>query len=145
MWNVKAFCCIIWQWWFEGLTAKQCTHKIKSTAGTIRYTRDRLVRALNLYSQLSPCGHPAITDTPIKRTVAKSPAKKKITDVWLKKNSRYYGLSLMRKRVEAPTYTVSAIKGVECNSEAPSSSLALTACWICSWQSRVQILGHACK
>ena len=90
-----------------------------------------MVRALDLYSQLSPCGHPAITDTPITRTVAKSPAKtnyRRLTEI----NSRYYGLSLMRKRVEAPTYTVSAIKGVECNSEAPSSSLALTACWICS-------------
>ena len=40
---------------------------------------------------------------------------------------------------------MSAIKEVECNSEAPSSRLALTACWICSWQSRVQILGHASK
>ena len=30
------------------------------------------------------------------------------------------------------------------NSEAPSSSLALTACWICSRSFRVQILGHAC-
>ena len=27
------------------------------------------------YSQLSPCGHLAITDTPIKRTAAKSPAE----------------------------------------------------------------------
>ena len=27
------------------------------------------------YSQLSPCGHPAITDTPIIRTEAKSQAK----------------------------------------------------------------------
>ena len=32
-----------------------------------------------------------------------------------------------------------------CSSEAPSSSPALTASWICSRQSRVQILGHACK
>ena len=32
-----------------------------------------------------------------------------------------------------------------CNSEAPSSSPALTASWICSQQSRVQILDHACK
>ena len=32
-----------------------------------------------------------------------------------------------------------------CNSEAPSSSPALTASWICSWQFRVQILVNACK
>ena len=131
MWNVKAFCCI-WQWWCEVSTAKQCTHKIKSTTGTVRYTNslknkvdeanfhlwwdskaevwkltivkkegDRLVRVLNLYSQLSPCGHPAITDTPIKRTVAKSPAKtnyRRLTEI----NSRYYGLSLMRTRIRGP-------------------------------------------
>ena len=29
-----------------------------------------------LYSQLSPCEHPAITDTPIIRTAAKSPVKR---------------------------------------------------------------------
>ena len=105
MWNVKVFCCI-WQRWCEVSTAKQCTHKIKSTTCTVRYTNslkkkvdeanfhlwrdskaevwkltiakkagDRLARVLNLYSQLSPCGHPTITDTPIKRTAAKSPAK----------------------------------------------------------------------
>ena len=32
-----------------------------------------------------------------------------------------------------------------CNSEAPSSSPAVTASWICSRQSLVQILGHICK
>ena len=32
-----------------------------------------------------------------------------------------------------------------CNPEALSSSPALTASWICSRWSRVQILGHACK
>ena len=32
-----------------------------------------------------------------------------------------------------------------CNPEAPSSSSALTAYWICSLQSRVQIRDHACK
>ena len=31
------------------------------------------------YSQLSPCGHLAITDTPLIRTAAKSPAK--VTDI----------------------------------------------------------------
>ena len=73
------------------------------------------------------------------------PGKKENYRRLTEKNSRYYALSLMRKRVEAPTYTVSAIKGVECNSEAPSLTPALIAFWICSWQSRVQILGHACK
>ena len=32
-----------------------------------------------------------------------------------------------------------------CNLEALNSSPALTAGWICSLYSRVQILGHACK
>ena len=49
-----------------------------------------------VYSQLSPCGHLAITDTPLIRTAAKSPAK--VTDVWLKQtpaltDSRYYGVT----------------------------------------------------
>ena len=42
-----------------------------------------LCDAVANYSQLSPCGHPAITDTPIIRTAAKSPAQTN-TDVWLK-------------------------------------------------------------
>ena len=53
------------------------------------------------YSQLSPCGHPAITDTPIIRTAAKSPAKinnRRLTEI----NSRYYGLSLMRTLTRGP-------------------------------------------
>ena len=50
----------------------------------------------NVYSQLSPCGHLGITDTPLIRTAAKSPAK--VTEVWLKQtpvitDSRYYGLT----------------------------------------------------
>ena len=48
-----------------------------------------------LYSQLSPCGHLAITDTPIKRTAVKSQEKpnyRRLSEI----NSRYYGLSLMR-------------------------------------------------
>ena len=47
------------------------------------------------YSQLSPCGHLAITNTPIKRTAAKSQEKpnyRRLTEI----NSSYYGLSLMR-------------------------------------------------
>ena len=53
------------------------------------------------YSQLSPCGHPAITDTPIKRTAAKSPAKtnyRRLTEI----NSHYYGLSLIRTLTQGP-------------------------------------------
>ena len=53
------------------------------------------------YSQLSPCGHPAITDTPIIRTAAKSPAKTNyrcLTEI----NSRYYELSLMRTLTRGP-------------------------------------------
>ena len=53
------------------------------------------------YSQLSPCGHPAITNTPIIRTAAKSPAKtscRRLTEI----NSRYYGLSLMRTLTRGP-------------------------------------------
>ena len=47
------------------------------------------------YSQLSPCGHPAITDTPIIRTADKFRAKinyRHLTEI----NSRYYGLLLQR-------------------------------------------------
>ena len=49
----------------------------------------------NAYSQLSPCGHLAITDTPIIWAAAKSPAKinyRRLTEI----NSRYYGISLLR-------------------------------------------------
>ena len=31
------------------------------------------------------------------------------------------------------------------NQAAPSSSSTLATCWICSWSSCVQILGHVCK
>ena len=47
------------------------------------------------YSQLSPCGYPAITDTLIIRTADKFRAKinyRRLTEI----NSRYYGLSLQR-------------------------------------------------
>ena len=63
----------------------------------------RLIEVFNHrnYSQLSPCGHPTITDIPIKRTVAKSQAKtnyRRLTEI----NSRYYGLSLMRTLTRGP-------------------------------------------
>ena len=43
---------------------------------------------------VQPLGHLAIKDTPLLRTVAKSPAK--VTDIWAETNSRYNGLSLLR-------------------------------------------------
>ena len=44
------------------------------------------------YSQLSPCGHPAIRDTPIIRTEAKSQAKTiyRRLAIIIKVNFRYY-------------------------------------------------------
>ena len=54
-----------------------------------------------LYNLFSLCGHSGITDTPIKRTVAKSPAKanyRRLTEI----NSRYYGLSLIRTLTQGP-------------------------------------------
>ena len=54
-----------------------------------------------VFSQLSTCGHPAITDTPIIRTAANSQAKttyRRLTEI----NSRYYGLSLMRTLTQGP-------------------------------------------
>ena len=53
------------------------------------------------YRQLSTCGHHALTDTPIKRTVDKSQAKTKyrrLTDI----NSNYYRLSLKRTVIRGP-------------------------------------------
>ena len=49
-----------------------------------------------MYSQLSPCGHPAITDTPLLRTVCKSPAEttmKCIEITFAITDSRYYGIA----------------------------------------------------
>ena len=66
---------------------------------------------LNMYIQLSPCGHPAITDTPIIRTADKFRSKinyRHLTEI----NSRYYGLQLQKTLTQGPT--VSAIKGVDC-------------------------------
>ena len=62
------------------------------------------------YRQLSPCRHSAITDTPLIRAAAKSPAKinyRRLTGI----NSHFYGLSLMRT---LEVLTVSAIKGCDC-------------------------------
>ena len=54
-----------------------------------------LVKLIFTYCQLSPCGHPAITDTPIIGTAAKSLEKinnRRLTEI----NSCYYRLLLMR-------------------------------------------------
>ena len=54
-----------------------------------------------MYSQPSPCGHHAITDTPIIRTAAEFPAKmnyRRLTEIF----SRYYGLSLLRTLTRSP-------------------------------------------
>ena len=54
-----------------------------------------------VFSQLSTCGHPAITDTPIIRTSAKSRSKinyRHLTEI----NSWYYGLCLMRTLTQDP-------------------------------------------
>ena len=60
---------------------------------------------LTLYSQLSPCGHPVMTDALILRTAAKSPAKinyRCLTEI----NSRYYGLSLTGMTLTRGPYSV---------------------------------------
>ena len=60
-----------------------------------------LFRFSSTYSQLSPCGHLALTDNPIIRTAAKSPAEtnyRRLTKI----NSRYYGLSLLRTCIRGP-------------------------------------------
>ena len=56
---------------------------------------------LQRYSQLFPCGHLAIMDTPIIRTAAKSPAKINYR-CWTEINSRYYGLSLLWTLTHGP-------------------------------------------
>ena len=57
------------------------------------YARTLQIRQVTVYSQLSPCGHFAITDTPIIRTAAKFPVEinyKRLTEI----NACYFGLSL---------------------------------------------------
>ena len=66
------------------------------------------------YSQLSPCDHPAITDTPIIRTAAKSQEKVNYRHLLTDINFRYYGLTLMTTLTRGP-YSVCAIKGVDCS------------------------------
>ena len=62
---------------------------------TYTFPNHATMRGKNHYSQLPPCGHPAITDTPIIRTADKFRAKinyRHLTEI----NSRYYGLSPQR-------------------------------------------------
>ena len=59
------------------------------------FSRSFLLCTAPHYSQLSPCGHPAITDTPIIRTADKFRAKINYRHL-TKINSHYYGLSLQR-------------------------------------------------
>ena len=66
------------------------------------------------YSQLSPCDHPAITDTPIIRTAAKSQEKVNYRHLLTDISFRYYGLTLMTTLTRGP-YSVCAIKGVDCS------------------------------
>ena len=75
---------------------------IKSRLKSVLGVRSSNVERNNKgYSHLSPCGHIAITDTPIIRTAAKSPANmncRHLTEI----NSRYYGLSLLRTLTRGP-------------------------------------------
>ena len=63
----------------------------------------------SIYSQISPCRHPAITDTPIIWTAVKFQAKINYRDL-TEINSRYCGLEV--HELEVPT--VSTIKRVGC-------------------------------
>ena len=112
--------------WLHNYGGKESLCQIKTTLSVIKYEiTDTLsccsvsmlpalrgffkkAESINtLYSQLSPCGHLAITDTPLIRTAAKSPAK--VTDIWLKQtpditDSRYYGLTDTSFRPTAQFY-----------------------------------------
>ena len=73
-----------------------------------------LFRFSSTYSQLSPCGHLALTDNPIIRTAAKSPAKtnyRRLTKI----NSRYYGLSLLRTCIRGPYSVCNKGVGIRCS------------------------------
>ena len=66
-----------------------------------------MTRLIPKYSQLSPWGCHAITDTPIIRATTKSQAKINCRHL-IEINSRYYGLSQIRTLTQGPT--VSAMK-----------------------------------
>jgi len=72
-----------------------------ATCKGIQVLVSRFLAMDSRYSQLLPCGHLAITNTLIKWTAAKSPAKtnyRHLTEI----NSCYYGLSLMRTLTQGP-------------------------------------------
>ena len=77
-------------------------HRLEAAAFTIPFPEMTILAVqVNNYSQLPPCGHLAITDTPLLQTAAKSPAKlsyRRLTEI----NSRYYGLSLLRTPNRGP-------------------------------------------
>ena len=81
-WNLT---CEIWPLWYAKYSRK--IFRIFSTLS-------QAIFVCLVYGQLSPCGHLAITDTPLIRTKAKCPAKinyRRLTEM----NSRNYGLSLV--------------------------------------------------
>ena len=100
------------QLWLGALYVKVSSSTVPLLSSTEQNTKFTFVyyRFLS-YSQLSPCGHLAIMDTPITRIAAKYQAKinyRRSTEI----NSHYYGHSLMRTLTRGPT--VSSIKGVDC-------------------------------
>ena len=66
------------------------------------------------YSQISPRGQLAITDTPIKRTAAKSPVKTNYIRL-IEINFRYYGLSLKRTLTRGPKRNDYNVNLLYCN------------------------------
>ena len=77
--------------------------------GHLDLFNNKCLKSLYNYSQLSPCGHLAITDTPKIQTAAKSPANlnySRLTEI----NFCYYGLSLLTTLTRSP-------KGI-CNKES---------------------------
>ena len=101
--------------------------------------RDGLEPGLSEYSQLSPCGHSAITDTSIKRTAANSPAKtnyRRLTEI----NFRYNGLSLMRTLPRGPSsvrYKGSWLERVQRSNRSatlsPSLQYTYVYCHLITW------------
>ena len=82
------------------------------------------------YSQLSPCDHPAITDTPIIWTAAKSQEKVYYRHLLTDINFRYYGLTLMTTLTRGPD-SVCAIKGVDCSFFLKDRLLLLNRTYFC--------------
>ena len=92
---------------------------------------------LHDYSQLSPCGHPAITDTPVIRTAAKSQAKINFRRLG-KINSRYYRLLLLVTLTWGPysvhykekrELTVSSMQSLTSSQHSPRSEAEPDISW----------------